>query len=357
LRTRPQLPYFPRLVNAGVAQLVEHFLAKEDVESSNLFARSKPLLSKGKNRGITAASLGSPPFLRFATRPVMSSDPATPPAEPASNQRRPRSVRRENLWRIIFLSDTKAGRLFDLVLLWLIALSTLVVMLESVGSIRTEYRHALRIAEWTFTVIFTIEYVLRLWVVRHPWKYARSFFGIVDLLAILPSYLELIVPDTHYLLVLRILRMLRMFRVLKMAKHLAEAGVLLAAIRASREKIFVFFASVLVIVCVEGTIVYVLENDVNPDFHSIPQAIYWAIVTITTVGYGDVAPVTVLGKVMASIIMLTGFAIIAVPTGVVTVELNREMRKGRTGDRRCKECGWDAHDTCALYCQQCGTKL
>jgi voltage-gated potassium channel len=287
----------------------------------------------------------------------MSSDSALPPDSPAAKPKPARSARREALWRIVFLSDTKAGRVFDVVLLWLIGLSTFVVMVESVGSIRAEYRQALRIAEWTFTIIFTIEYVLRLWVVQNPWRYARSFFGIVDLLAILPSYLELIVPDTHYLLVLRILRMLRMFRVLKMAKHMTEAGVLLAAIRSSREKIFVFFASVLVIVCVEGTIVYVLENDVNPDFHSIPQAIYWAIVTITTVGYGDIAPVTVLGKVMASIIMLTGFAIIAVPTGVVTVELNREMRKGRTGDRRCKGCGWDVHDTRALYCQQCGTKL
>ena len=257
----------------------------------------------------------------------------------------------------MFLSDTRAGRNFDVVVLWLIALSVLTVMLESVASIRTEYRNALRLAEWFFTIVFTIEYCLRLWAVHRPRKYALSFFGLVDLLAILPTYLELIIPDSHYLLGLRILRMLRMFRILKMAQHISEAGILMTAIRASRAKIIVFFSSVLVIVCVEGTIVYVIENDVNPGFHSIPQSIYWAIVTITTVGYGDVAPVTVLGKVMASIIMLTGFAIIAVPTGVVTVELNREMLRGRSDGRSCRRCGSTLHDGRARFCNQCGEAL
>ncbi len=263
---------------------------------------------------------------------------------------------RERLWRIIFLSDTRAGHIFDVVLLWIIGLSTLTVMLDSVEDLHQRHGTMFLTLEWVFTGLFTLEYLTRLWVVRRPWRYARSFFGVVDLLTILPSYVGLLIAGTHYLMVLRILRLLRMFRVLKMAEYLGEAGVLLNALSASRRKILLFFSAVLALVCVEGTIVYVIENDANPGFASIPQSIYWAIVTITTVGYGDIAPVTVLGKVMASVIMLTGFAIIAVPTGIVTSEIGREMQATRLR-RRCRECGWDDHDSRARFCQQCGMKL
>lgn len=264
---------------------------------------------------------------------------------------------RERLWRIIFLSDTTAGRAFDVALLWIIGASVVVVMIESVDSLRAMHGTAFFAVEWIFTAVFTLEYLLRLWVVRRPWLYARSFFGVIDLLAFLPAYLELVLTGSHYLMMLRVLRLLRMFRVLKMAHHMGEAGVLLNALRASRAKISVFLFSVLALVCVEGTVMYLIEESSNPGFRNIPQSIYWAIVTITTVGYGDVAPVTVLGKMMASVIMLTGFAILAVPTGVVTVELGREMTRHRRAARRCGECGWEDHDSRALFCQQCGTRL
>lgn len=267
------------------------------------------------------------------------------------------SPRRERLWRIIFLSDTPAARGFDVALLWIIAASVLVVMLESVESLRGRHEVAFQVLEWAFTIIFTIEYALRLSVVRRPWRYARSFFGIVELVALLPSYLELFLDGTHYLMILRVLRLLRMFRVLKMAQHMGEAGVLVNALLASRAKIAVFLFGVLALVCVEGTVMYLLEHSVNVGFRNIPQAIYWAIVTITTVGYGDVAPVTVLGKLMASVIMLTGFAILAVPTGVVTVEMGREISRSGRRQVRCRECGWDDHDHRAVCCQQCGARL
>lgn len=264
---------------------------------------------------------------------------------------------RERLWRIIFLSDTRAGRAFDIALLCVIVASVLVVMLESVESLRHDYGGVLRRAEWVFTILFTIEYLLRLWVVRRRTRYAFSFFGIVDVLSFVPTYLELFLTGSHYLMTLRILRLLRMFRVLKMAQHIGEASVLINALRASRTKISVFLFSVMALVCVEGTVMYLLEHTANSGFTNIPQSIYWAIVTITTVGYGDISPVTVLGKMMASIIMLTGFAIIAVPTGVVTAELGREMAAGRTDRRRCRECGWEGHDRRAGFCHQCGTNL
>jgi len=266
-------------------------------------------------------------------------------------------ARRENVWRIIFLSDTRAGRLFDIILLWLIALSVLTLMLESVNSLRATHGRLFITLEWIFTILFTLEYIARLWAVRQRWKYATSFFGIVDLLSILPSYLELLVPGTHYLMTLRVLRLMRMFRVFKMAEYLGEASILLNALKAGRRKIMVFLTSVLSIVFVEGTVMYVLEHDANPDFSNIPQSIYWAIVTLTTVGYGDMTPVTVLGKMMASIVMLTGFAIIAVPTGIITYEIGREIEGTRRQARRCRECGWNTRDQSARFCQQCGTAL
>jgi voltage-gated potassium channel len=187
---------------------------------------------------------------------------------------------RERLWRIIFLSDTKAGHIFDVVLLWIICLSTLTVMLDSVDDLRERHGTMFLLLEWVFTGLFTLEYLVRLWVVRRRWRYVCSFFGVVDLLSILPAYIGLLIPGTHYLMVLRILRLLRMFRVLKMAEYLGEAGVLLNALSASRRKILIFFSAVLAIVCIEGTIVYVIEHDANPDYANIPQSIYWAIVTL-----------------------------------------------------------------------------
>lgn len=264
--------------------------------------------------------------------------------------------RREKFWRIIFQSDTPAGRTFDLVLLVLIILSVLTLVMESVEPLRQQHIAIFTALEWGFTITFTLEYLARLWVVRNRIKYATSFFGIVDLLSLLPTYISLLVPGTQYLMVLRILRLMRMFRILKMAEHLGEASLLLNALGASRRKITVFFTTVLTVVFVEGTVMYVIEQNANPDFSNIPQSIYWAIVTITTVGYGDVAPVTVPGKIMASVIMMTGFAIIAVPTGIVTYEIGREMRGSRIR-RRCDECGWTEHAATARYCQQCGTKL
>jgi voltage-gated potassium channel len=264
--------------------------------------------------------------------------------------------RRESLWRIIFLSDTRAGRAFDLCLLILILLSVLTLMLESVNELRAAHGRLFNILEWSITAIFTLEYLARLCVVRNRWHYALSFYGLVDFVSILPSFLELLIPGSHYLMTFRVLRLLRLFRILKMAEFLGEANVLLNALTASRRKILVFFCTVLTLVLVEGTVMYVIEQNVNPGFRNIPQSIYWAIVTLTTVGYGDVAPVTILGKMMASVIMLTGFAIIAVPTGIVTQEIGREMR-GPRPCRRCRECGWEENDQRARFCQQCGVPL
>lgn len=275
--------------------------------------------------------------------------PLIPPPEPDS--------RRQKLWRIIFLSDTPAGRAFDVALLWFIAISVFTVVMESVEDIRASYGPLLIFLEWTFTIIFTAEYIIRLWIVRRKLRYARSFFGLVDLLSILPSWLELVIPDAHYLMALRVLRLMRMFRILKMAEHLEEASVLVMALRASRRKILVFMLFIISLVCVEGTIMYVIEHDANSGFTSIPQAIYWAIVTITTVGYGDISPATVVGKMMASVIMLTGFAIIAVPTGIVSSELNRESRTYVCDERSCTECGCKAHAPTAIYCHHCSQAL
>lgn len=264
---------------------------------------------------------------------------------------------RQRLWRIIFLSDSFAGRLFDVVLLTLIMVCVIVVMLESVESLRAQYAQFFFTAEWIFTAIFTVEYMARLWVVRNRWRYSTSFYGIIDLISILPSYLELFFAGSHYLMTIRIIRLLRMFRILKMAEHVGESHMLLRALKASSNKIVVFLLSVIAIVCVEGTMMYVIENGSNDGFSNIPQSIYWAIVTITTVGFGDITPVTVAGKMMACVIMLTGFAIIAVPTGVVTSEMNREMNSQPRTRRTCSTCGWARHDSQANYCQQCGDAL
>jgi voltage-gated potassium channel len=264
---------------------------------------------------------------------------------------------RERIWRIIFLSDTRAGQMFDIILLVLIGASVMTVMLESVPSLR-EGHHALfwRI-EWFFTAVFTVEYIARLAVVRKKRKYALSFFGIVDLLSILPTYIAIFLTGSQYLMVIRVLRLLRMFRVLKMANYFGQANVLMNALRSSAPKVAVFLFGIMTLVTIEGTLMYLIEGGINPGFNSIPQSIYWAIVTITTVGYGDVFPMTVAGKFVASAIMLSGFSIIAVPAGIVTVEVGRMMNAVRMDSRECEQCGWKGHDPAANYCKHCGNKL
>lgn len=264
---------------------------------------------------------------------------------------------RRKLWRVIFMSDTRAGRTFDVLLLWAIVASVLVVMLDSVESLHDDWHDLFHTLEWTFTGLFTFEYVLRLWCARRPLAYARSFFGLVDLLAFAPNWLSLVLGGSHYLVAVRILRLMRVFRILKMAHHVGEANLLLNALIASRHKIFVFMTSVMALVCVEGTLMYVLEQPQNPRFASIPESVYWAIVTITTVGYGDLVPVTVAGKMLASLIMLTGFAILAVPTGIVTAEIGREIAQRNWRQRLCPACGKAGHEAAAVYCSRCGAHL
>lgn len=265
---------------------------------------------------------------------------------------------RERIWRVIFLTGSGWSRVFDVVLLVLIAGSVFVVMLESVDDIREKHGPLLHLFEWIFTIVFTIEYLIRIWVVRRKARYIFSFFGIVDLLSILPTYIDLFMVGSGHFIIIRILRLLRMFRILKMAEHIGEANVLLNALKASRSKVAVFVFGVLAIVCIEGTLMYLIEDAAgNEGFSSIPQSVYWGIVTITTVGYGDIAPITVAGKILASLMMLTGFAILAVPTGIVTAELNRTMAKVPMDTRRCRECGHEGHDPQARHCKMCGHVL
>ena len=262
---------------------------------------------------------------------------------------------RGRLHEVIYEAETPAGRAFDVALIGLILLSVLAVMLESVGSVRARYGAELFAAEWAFTILFTVEYALRLLSVRRPLRYATSFFGVVDLLAIVPTYLSLLVPGSHYLLVIRILRLLRIFRVLKLAEHLTEADVLMRALRASRRKITVFLLTVLTLVVIIGTLLYVIEGEEN-GFTSIPVGIYWAVVTLTTVGYGDLSPKTPVGQTLAAVVMIIGYGIIAVPTGIVTVEIAQAVRKP-VSTQACPDCASQGHDADAVYCKYCSARL
>jgi voltage-gated potassium channel len=261
---------------------------------------------------------------------------------------------RHQLHEVVFESETKAGRAFDITVIILILLSVAVVILESVAGVRDVFGPELAIAEWSFTILFTLEYVLRLMSVKRPIRYALSFYGLVDLVAILPTYLSLLVPGTHYFLTIRILRLLRIFRILKLTEYTSESRIITAALLASRKKIFVFLVAVLTIVTVVGSLMYVVEGEEH-GFTDIPTSIYWAIVTLTTVGYGDLSPKTGLGKFLASIVMILGYGIIAVPTGIVTAELARAGKPAST--QVCPECHAEPHDLDALYCKYCGTKL
>lgn len=272
----------------------------------------------------------------------------------SENKERPASVWRNRLHEIVFESDTLTGRIFDLLVIWLIVLSLLTVTLESVREIREDYGKVLFYTEWFFTILFSIEYTLRLLAVRNPLRYALSFYGLVDLLAILPTLISLLVPGTQYLLAIRILRLLRIFRILKLSEYISEGKVITSALIASRRKISVFLVSILAIVVIVGTTMYVIEGEEN-GFTSIPTSIYWAVVTLTTVGYGDLSPKTALGKTLASIVMILGYAIIAVPTGIVTAELTRKANQVST--QVCPECHAQDHDTDAVFCKYCSAKL
>ena len=269
---------------------------------------------------------------------------------------RPSTRRRARLHEVIFESDTRAGRYFDLTLTWLILLSVATVVLESIREVRAQYGALLYVLEWVFTLLFTVEYGLRLLSVRRPLRYATSFFGIVDLLAIVPTYLSVFVPGSHYLLVIRILRLLRVFRLLKLSEYVIEADILKRALRASRRKISVFISAVVLLVVIIGSLMYVIEGEAN-GFTSIPRSIYWAIVTMTTVGYGDLSPRTPLGQMVASVVMIIGYGIIAVPTGIVSVELAQVARDKRVSGQACPSCAAEGHDADAICCKYCGEQL
>ncbi len=259
------------------------------------------------------------------------------------------------LQEIIFEADTPAGRAFDLGLLIAIILSVAAVLLESVASIRVQYGPQLRAIEWFFTGLFSVEYLLRLLSIGRPWRYATSFYGIIDLLAILPTYLSMFIVGGQSLIVIRALRLLRVFRVLKLAHFVGEASMLRAAIYASTRKIIVFLSFILTLMLIVGSLMYLIEGSTS-GFTSIPQSIYWTIVTMTTVGYGDIAPVTVPGKLLASVVMILGYGIIAVPTGIVTVEL-ASARNKTVSTQSCPQCAADGHDPDAGYCRICGANL
>lgn len=267
-----------------------------------------------------------------------------------------------NSWRarwyeIIFESDTPKGKLFDVILLICIIGSLLAIMLESVPSLLEHHRQFFRYVEWGFTAIFTIEYLVRLIIVHKKSKYILSFYGLIDLLSILPTYLALILVGAQYFMVLRAFRLIRVFRVLKMVRFLGEAQVLSSALRGSRIKITVFLVAVMCVVFVMGTVMYVVEGPEN-GFTSIPVSIYWCIVTLTTVGYGDIAPQTLAGQIIASIIMILGYGIIAVPTGIVTNEMTKANERSKAVKAYvCNQCGETNHAVDAKFCKTCGNNF
>ncbi|WP_020410502.1 ion transporter [Hahella ganghwensis] len=266
-----------------------------------------------------------------------------------------RSRLRQKLYIIIFHANTPLGKAFDIALIAGILISVLTVMLDSVKALHEQYGNWFMVAEWTFTILFTIEYLVRIYCIERPIRYIFSFYGIVDLISILPSYLSLLIPGSQYWLVVRILRVLRVFRILRLARYVSQANLLMHAIRQSRQKITVFFFSVMVLVTIFGCIMYMIESP-QSGYTSIPRSIYWAIVTLTTVGYGDISPQSDLGQAIAAMVMLMGYAIIAVPTGIFTAELSNVLR-GDIKQVDCPQCKKALHDKEAVYCSQCGEEL
>lgn len=261
---------------------------------------------------------------------------------------------RRQVHEIIFEADTFSGKLFDVALLIAILGSILAVMLESVESIYDKYGPLLRGIEWGFTILFTIEYIARIISVKKPQKYIYSFYGLIDLLSVIPTYLSLVIVGPQYFAVIRTVRLLRVFRILKLTRYLGEASLLISALRASRAKIIVFIGAVLTVVVIMGTLMFLIEGK-ESGFTSIPTSIYWAIVTLTTVGYGDIAPDTVVGQVLASIIMILGYGVIAVPTGIVSAEMVKPTKK--TNTQSCPSCSREGHEDNAVHCKFCGQKL
>jgi len=261
---------------------------------------------------------------------------------------------KKELYDIIFEADTRAGKTFDVVLLIVIIYSVIIVLLESVKEIDIEYGFFFNISEWVVTIIFMLEYITRIWVIKKPARYIFSFYGIIDLLSILPTLIGLFIVGTHGLVTIRALRLLRVFRIFKLTRYTKEANTIVRALKASRAKIFVFLFGVLMIVVIIGTLMYLIEGSEN-GFTDIPTSIYWSIVTLTTVGYGDISPGTPVGQMLASLVMILGYAIIAVPTGIVSVEIARSKKAITT--QVCPHCVKEGHDDDAEYCKFCGEKL
>lgn len=268
---------------------------------------------------------------------------------------------RKKIKVVVFGTDTRAGRLFDVLLLWAILISIMVIMLETIPSLNKKYHNGFKTMEWIFTGLFTLEYLVRVWVVDKKSGYVFSFFGVIDLLSVLPSYLSLFVPGYNIFLIIRAVRLLRIFRVFQLTAYLKDSAIMGKAMLASVRKIIIFLTIMVVIVMILGALIYIVEGPEH-GFTSIPRSIYWAVVTITTVGYGDLTPSTPLGSVIATIVMLLGYAIIAVPTGIVSAEMMRKANvshEPEEGERvnECPKCGLDIYDKSANFCRNCGTSL
>ena len=268
---------------------------------------------------------------------------------------------RHRLHEIIYESDTPAGKLFDVVLLWLILFSVVLVMLESVEQLNSRYHELFNVAEWAITVIFSIEYIARIVTVRKPWNYIFSFYGVIDFLSAVPKYLSLLLVGTQVLVAFRALRLLRVFRILKLSQYVGESQKITDALRASRTRISVFLFAILIICVVLGTVMYLVETR-ESGFTSIPKSVYWAIVTLTTVGYGDIAPQSIAGQFVASLIMILGYAIIAIPTGIITSEMTKANTRGNDdtpliSTQSCPHCAAEGHRPNAKYCYRCGGLL
>ncbi len=276
-----------------------------------------------------------------------------PKPQPSGN--RTPAAWRLRLHEIIFEADTPSGKLFDILLILAIILSVIAVMFDSVAEVRREHGRMLYVIEWFFTLLFTAEYITRIISLGQPARYIRSFYGLVDLIAILPTYISLVLPGTQYLMVIRTLRLLRIFRILKLAQYLNEAEFLLKAMRSSVRKISVFLFAVLTLVLIFGSLLYLIEGD-ESGFTSIGVSCYWAITTLTTVGYGDISPQSPLGRAVASVIMIMGYGVIAVPTGIVTAELVAPIT-GKVSTQACPDCGMEKHSYDARYCKHCGAEL
>jgi voltage-gated potassium channel len=264
------------------------------------------------------------------------------------------ALNKKRIYEIIFEADTREGKIFDVSIIVLILLSVLLVLLDSIASIRERFGFVIHSIEWFITGVFLLEYILRIWVLEKPFRYIFSFYGIIDLLAILPNFMGLLLAGGQSLMVIRAVRLLRVFRIFKLSRYTSAGRTLMKALYRSREKIFMFISVIMTLVLIFGTIMYLVEGEEN-GFTSIPVSIYWAVVTLTTVGYGDISPATGFGQFLASIVMIMGYAIIAVPTGIVTSEMMRMPAENNT--QVCSNCMYDKHDDDAAYCKKCGTRL